>query len=373
MAKKRLKIESFRPGTHTSAAGQKITFTADEVRAIASGYDAENAPAPIVVGHPKTDDPAFGWCAAFSFNEDSQRLIADTGELDEKFAASIEGGSYKKVSMALFSPDHPANPKPGQYYPRHLGFLGAAAPAVTGLKPVHFAAEDADSPVVEIEFGEAPGWIVQTVFRNLRDYFVEKFGREDADKLIPNYLVEGANPPEREQDSPTYQAPAPATIPTENDDMTPEQKAEMDRLAALAATQATELDALRRANANAATTAFCATLIEQKRLTPAEQPAVLAALVAIDAVSAVEFSGAEAGTTVTKTPAEIIRGILSARNPLVSDTELTADDQSAPNFSTAARPGVDPASAALHAKVLAYQAAHAGTEYAVALNAVVSG
>ena len=40
------------------------------------------------------------------------------------------------------TPDHPANPTPGVNYLRHVGFLGAAAPAVPGLKPVHFAAHE---------------------------------------------------------------------------------------------------------------------------------------------------------------------------------------------------------------------------------------
>lgn len=370
-AKKTLKIESFRPGTHTSSDGTRLTFTAADVRAIATGYDFAAAPAPIVVGHPKTDDPAFGWCAAFTYDEARERLIADTGELSPAFAESIEAGHYRKVSMALFAPDHPSNPKPGQWYPRHLGFLGAAPPAVVGLAPVAFA--DDGTKVIEVEFAAA-GWAIKDLFSRLRDYWIDKFGLEEADKALPSYLVDSTEYNEPQAD-PAYSA----TETTERimPEATNTNTATVEQLAAAQARIAqleNDLNArnIAAARANAAT--FCATLVEKRLLAPADRPAVEAALVAIESAAAVEFAAAD-GSTSSETPAAVIRRVLENRNPIVSEHEISgAADDPAPvaRFSAPAGMRIEPADAAMFARAKAYQAEHPGADFSAALRAVVA-
>ncbi len=146
-------VEVFRPGTFTPMAGSPISFTEEDLKALAAGYDADAHPAPAVVGHPKTDDPAFAWARAFRWDDGRKRLLADLGEIEPAFGEAVAAGRYKRVSLSLFTPDAPHNPKPGQYYPKHIGFLGAAAPAVSGLKPVQFSADEAG--VATFEFADA--------------------------------------------------------------------------------------------------------------------------------------------------------------------------------------------------------------------------
>ncbi len=55
------KIEVFRPGTFTAMSGASFTASASDLAALADRYDAENNPVPVVVGHPRTDAPAYGW------------------------------------------------------------------------------------------------------------------------------------------------------------------------------------------------------------------------------------------------------------------------------------------------------------------------
>lgn len=134
-------IEALRPGTFRDMRGQEWTLTREHLVEMAAGYDPAAAPSPVVVGHPKTDDPAFGWIAQAAVgNDDKLRLTL--GDLDPAFCAAVEKKQYRKVSTALFTPDSPHNPKPGQWYIRHIGFLGAMPPAVTGLHPVQFAGGD---------------------------------------------------------------------------------------------------------------------------------------------------------------------------------------------------------------------------------------
>ena len=62
------RIEVFRPGRFTPMEGVPLSFSAADLRAVADSYDPETAPAPIVVGHPVTDAPAFGWVQSFDFD-----------------------------------------------------------------------------------------------------------------------------------------------------------------------------------------------------------------------------------------------------------------------------------------------------------------
>lgn len=136
-----VRFEVFRPGTFTPMSGQPLTYTAADLKAAADAYDKATAPAPVVVGHPSTDAPAYAWAEGFEFDPVAQRLYADVGEINPAFAEAVRKGTYKKVSMSFHQPDSSANPVPGTWYPKHIGFLGGAAPAVTGLQNVQFGSD----------------------------------------------------------------------------------------------------------------------------------------------------------------------------------------------------------------------------------------
>jgi hypothetical protein len=125
-------IEVFRSGTHTDSGGNTATYTKSDLAAIANNYNSElskdeSAIAPIVKGHPKTDSPALGWVGQLKVSGD--KLLAKIKQVLPEFANEVKEGRYKKVSIALY---------PGNVL-RHIGFLGATAPAIRGLKPVSFA------------------------------------------------------------------------------------------------------------------------------------------------------------------------------------------------------------------------------------------
>ena len=372
----RKRIQVFRPGTHTSAQGVELTFTADQVRAIAQNYDAENAPAPVVIGHPTMDGPAFGWAAAFSYDDKAERLEADLDQLAPEFVAAVESGAYRKVSIALFGPQHPANPKPGNYYPRHIGFLGAAPPAVTGLKPVNFAA-GSDHDLLEIEFAAPPAaaWAVRDLFGRVRDWFIDKFGLEAADKALPSYLVESITPP---ADSPAYTAPPAVPAKTEESSMTPEEiKAMPARMAQLEADNKALADKQAKAARDAAfATAndFCASLVKDGKVLPADAPALTAVLANVAQAEAVEFSAAD-GQQTKESPLAVLRRVLSGAKP-VMDVSGNSKTPPAPapgarthGFAAPAGTEVDPEQAKTYAAAKAYQAKH-NVDFATALVAI---
>ena len=54
-------VPIFRPGRHISAAGASLEFTEADLAATVAAYNPELHEAPIVVGHPKDNGPAYGW------------------------------------------------------------------------------------------------------------------------------------------------------------------------------------------------------------------------------------------------------------------------------------------------------------------------
>lgn len=127
-------IEIFRPGRHVAMAGEELDFTAADLAAAVAAYDPDVHEAPIVVGHPAHDLPAYGWVKRLAFQDG--HLVAELDRVDPEFRELVERGRYKKISASFYRPDAPANPTPGVWHLRHVGFLGAQAPAVKGLKPV---------------------------------------------------------------------------------------------------------------------------------------------------------------------------------------------------------------------------------------------
>ncbi len=163
-----MRIHVFRAGTHTASNGRTITFSEAELRDIASVYNPALHEAPLVIGHPRTDDPAYGWVKRIEYVE-GEGLYVEAHQVEPAFAELVRQGRYKKISISLYLPDAPDNPAPGHYYLRHVGFLGARAPAVKGLRPVELS--DAGGAVT-IELGKdepAPvRAIAEAVFERLR-------------------------------------------------------------------------------------------------------------------------------------------------------------------------------------------------------------
>jgi hypothetical protein len=121
-------IEVFKTGTHTSGNGVTKTYGDDDLDNMAKLYnDQKEHTAPLVLGHPATDDPAFGW--AKELKKAGDKLLAYVDEVSDDIVKAVKDGAYKKVSIALY-PDGLL---------RHIGLLGATPPAVKGLGAVQFA------------------------------------------------------------------------------------------------------------------------------------------------------------------------------------------------------------------------------------------
>lgn len=313
------RIEVFRPGTFTAMNGETVTYSADDLAALAAGYDPDNSPAPIVVGHPTSDSPAYGWVKGFDFDLEANRLYADIDQLEPAFADAVRAGRYKRISMSFYKPDSTSNPKPESIYPKHIGFLGGAAPAVSGLKPVEFKGDDTDA--VTVEFGDAAFRDVAGIFTKLREFLIEQFGRETADNTVPGYLVnwidEAGGDPEPEEFSNTE---------TEDDDMADKEskgKAPSDDFAKretkLAAREKRIADQ-EAAQAHADHESFADQLIADGRLVTGLKPKLVTLMDAV-ATDETEHEFADGEGTAKANPLVLLQDILKAQPKMVEFTE----------------------------------------------------
>lgn len=359
------KVEVFRPGTFRAMNGQEYAFSEADVSAMASNYDAEAAPAPVVVGHPKHDDPAFGWAQGFEVNDEGT-LVAELGDLAPEFVSAVEEGRYRKVSMKFFPPDAPNNPAPGSYYPRHIGFLGGAAPAVSGLAPVQFADGEAKELIeFEVSFAEPAMEDVASLFRSLREFIIDKFSREEADKAVPDYLIRWVDDAADEpaSDGPGFTQPQKEDAPMSGDDTQ------------LKAREA-ELAKRERALHHAENVSFAETLINDNKLLPVQKDSVVALLDQLASDGDAEIAFSDDGTDKKVGASQLLKDILSAQ-PEVVPTGKTEIDDDAPGTSPAfAAPdgmSVDPEGQVVHDKAIAFQTKNPGTDYLAAVQAVQEG
>lgn len=128
-------FEIFKTGTHTSDKGISKEYTLNDLNFIANSYNPEEDEAPIVIGHPEDNDPAFGWISSLSVSEEGN-LIAEAPDdkLHPEFLIALKEGKYKKRSISL-TPE-------GKL--RHVGFLGASKPAVKGLSDIQFSSPSSE-------------------------------------------------------------------------------------------------------------------------------------------------------------------------------------------------------------------------------------
>ncbi len=120
-------VDICKAGTWTARDGRSVTLTEGDLDAIVSGYAPSEREAPLVLGHPADDAPAFGWVEAL--RRVGSVLQAKFKDVASEVKELVAGGRYKKVSIALF---------PDGVTLRHIGLLGAAQPAVSGLRSVRF-------------------------------------------------------------------------------------------------------------------------------------------------------------------------------------------------------------------------------------------
>lgn len=127
-----IEFEIFRAGDY----GERGAWGDDSLDALVRDYDPALHEAPVTFDHAQTG-PALGWVAGLRRSGD--RLLARVRAAGDDLLDALREGSFRKRSVELYR----ALPETGRPYLKAVSLLGAAAPAVKGLRDPLFA-EDAD-------------------------------------------------------------------------------------------------------------------------------------------------------------------------------------------------------------------------------------
>jgi hypothetical protein len=321
------RINIFKAGTHTDSKGTTLDFSEDKLTGAVASYNPSKHEAPIVIGHPQNNNPAFGWIKSLEFDEDTGNVYAEPHQVNADFEEMVTNGSFKKVSASWYLPNHPANPTPGSLQLRHVGFLGAQPPAIKGLEAIEFC--EADDQIIEFEdsWEDASNLgSIARVFKGMREFIIDKFSIEEADKVIPVWTTDELTRSSEDKFNRAHEEELNNPNFNEEESMTEleKAKAKIDALESDKQSLQSDNDKLKgqvasfeEANAERAKTAIknkVQGLVDDGFLLPAQQAEVLAFCESLDATQTVEF-----GEGDNKKSVKMVDGYLAQFNKKVAD------------------------------------------------------
>lgn len=293
-----------RPGHFTDLHGQMVAVTPALLAQLAASYDPAIHRAPLVIGHPQTNHPAFGWLAAVRAQDDG--LYGDPVQVDPAFAAAVNAGRYPHRSLSFWPADHPGSPTPGQPYIRHLGVLGAVPPAIPGLQGADLAGADPAGVLTLMMKDEGGG---------MKEEAPPACLQPSSLLLHPSSFASEPIMPEA--------SPETVDLAARTADLAAREAATEAQTVALAATAA-ELE--RRAQAladqeqaarRAEIVAFAERLADEARIRPGDIPALTEIVLRLDATPAAVCFAAATAPAVPAPGAGWLRGFLAGLPPLV--------------------------------------------------------
>lgn len=280
-------IEIFKAGTWTDSSGNTRTWTEQDLDSIVQKYNEQkDHEAPVVIGHPKDNAPAYGWVEKLEKRGSS--LWAKIKPTVQEFVDWVRQGLYKKVSISLY-PD---------MLLRHVGFLGAVPPAVKGLKLPQFA--EGQYTEYEIDFRD---WTAEERERLAKGETTKKLKEVNMEEKLKE-LEEKLKEKER--------ALA---------EFAEKEKTKDEELARLKA----EVGAVRAEKRKAEFNAFCEDLIKEGKLTPAMKPFVLDFMEILHGIGEYEFS--EGDSKVKAQPIEKFKAFLIGLPKQVEFSEIATKDK----------------------------------------------
>ena len=316
-------FEIFRAGTHTDSKGREQSFTDADLDSIVANHNATQ-PAPLVVGHPKDNDPAYAWTD--ELKAEGGKLFAKAKDIVAEFGDAVEKKMYPNRSVSIV-------PQGDGWQLRHIGFLGAMPPAVKGLEAIAFA--DADN-AIEFSMTDTQRWAtasglesVGRMMRRVRDWLIDDKGLETADRILPDYEIEniqGSGERVRRSNDKGHNN----FSDNNSEDITVDKEftqADVDAAVEAAVKKEQQQGAEKakeelryQAALNDAKTKI-ATLVQEGKLLPAQTPGLAEFMAGLSAAddSAFEFAASgEDATAVKKTPAQFMADFLAAQGKQIT-------------------------------------------------------
>jgi hypothetical protein len=290
-------------------------------------YDPAKHEAPLCVGHPEHDKPAYGWAKRAAFADGALQI--EPHQVDPAFEEMVQSGRFKKRSASFYPPNAKSNPVPGSYYLRHVAFLGAQPPSVKGLRDAAFADDGSEA----IEFTDWHGMQIAGIFRRIKNWIIDSAGQEKADTIMPEYELENLTvSAAKKDDAPAYSeslAGDPTMDAKEKEQLAAREaalkadKEKLERDRAEFAEKQKQLDAATsaatRAKAQRESAELVDGLVKEGKVLPAQRDGLVAFMASQSAEGVIEFG--EGDKAVKKPAAEWLRDYLKAQPKVIEFAE----------------------------------------------------
>lgn len=281
-------IDIFSAGAHVDSSRNSRIWTRDELDEIVANFSADK-PSPLVIGHPKTDSPAWGWTSAIK--RVGNKLLAKFSQVPEAVASAVREGRYRNRSIKLTKGEN-------GYRLIHVGLLGAAPPAVEGLEPIAFESEP-DGVTLEFNAIDAAGLsLIARGMQKLRELIIAHFGVDEADRYASQFDIDELKHIADVSDDETHtdnDVPQPAFARHDDEDPVMDQKLKDERDAAAQRADAAETKlaefAAKQRSVDAKTTVD--KLLQAGKLTPAQAEGLPEFMASLDADTDIEFAAGD--------------------------------------------------------------------------------
>lgn len=175
-------VELFKVGTQTDSKGRTKEFSLADLDSVVTNLDPAHPPKHVIT-HKELYSP-FGYGDVAELKVENGSLFAKSTNIESQFEALVENGRLPDRSIRLL-------PVENGYKLGHVAWLGAEPPAVEGLAPVEFNADDVEA----FDFTMHNDWYTPNVLsrfmRRVREFFIAEHGVEKANELIPEWEIEG--------------------------------------------------------------------------------------------------------------------------------------------------------------------------------------
>lgn len=335
-------VHAFYAGTHTDKNGNTVTLTQDDLDDIVRNH----TPVPHVIGHPEENHPAYAWTA--EVKREGDNLFVKSSDINADFSDAIESKAFPNRSASLVKTDN-------GWKLRHIGWLGAVPPALEKLHSAEFSNsipdgvsfEFSEGDDVALEFcGYDAGVAVGTVgrlFQGIRDFFIEKWGLEKAEQIIPSweldYIQDKSNDLKHSDDDDTIAPSTSFSQPTKDNTMTTFTQDQLDDAVAKAKADVTaefsqknqqlqdDLKAEQDKQRHAQFSTQADALIKDSKLKPADKDAWVAfAMQCEHEATVVAFSQGDGDDKKEQTPAQWFVQFSQGVTPFLKKEEQAGGD-----------------------------------------------
>lgn len=332
-------VAIFKAGKQTDSKGRTASYSQSDLDEMVANASVES-PVPHVITHKELYSP-FSYAQSPELKREGDVLYSRQEKIEPQFEKLVQDGNLFERSVRL-------RKTADGWRVGHVAWLGAEPPAVADLPPVEY--ESSADEVFDFEMDWETPNVLARMLRRMREFLIEKFSVEEADKVIPDWEVDSMSShaavlrddavnktssyskhdPEgdttmKEFDQADVDAAVETALKKQSDKLGSDFSAEKTTLEAQLGTE-------RRTNKQRDFQAVVDKQIDAGTLTPAQSEGAVDFMLSLDAEQEFEFSSGDGDKTskLKKSPVQWFQDFMATLPKQVDMSESEDDGTGAP-------------------------------------------